>query len=60
MHLAASSCIGITEIDLGSARFTINNVFIVLLNDMQYKLAFTRHIDMHNFKTNTYYWFVIY
>ena len=38
---AASSSIEITEIDLGSAPFTYNNVFIALLNYMQYKLAFT-------------------
>ena len=38
---AASSIIEITEIDLGSALFVYNNVFIVLLNYMQYKLAFT-------------------
>ena len=36
---AASSSIEITEIDLGSALFAYNNVFI--LNYMQYKLAFT-------------------
>ena len=38
---AASSSIEITEIDLGSALFAYNNVFITLLNYMQYKLAFT-------------------
>ena len=38
---AASSSIEITEIDLGSALFAYNNVFISLLNYMQYKLAFT-------------------
>ena len=38
---AASSSIEITEIDLGSALFAYNNVFIALLNYMQYKLAFT-------------------
>ena len=37
----ASSSIEITEIDLGSALFTYNNVFIALLNYMQYKLTFT-------------------
>ena len=37
----ASSSIEITEIDLGSAQFAYNNVFIALLNYMQYKLAFT-------------------
>ena len=37
---AASSSIEITEIDLGS----YNNVFIALLNYMQYKLAFTYKI----------------
>ena len=37
---AASSSIEITEIDLGSALFAYN-VFISLLNYMQYKLAFT-------------------
>ena len=36
-----SSNIEITEIDLGSALFAYNNVFIALLNYMQYKLAFT-------------------
>ena len=38
---AASSSIEITEIDLGSALFACNNVFIALLNYMQYKLTFT-------------------
>ena len=38
---AASSSIEITEKDLGSALFAYNNVFIALLNYMQYKLAFT-------------------
>ena len=38
---AASSSIEITEIDLGSDLFACNNVFIALLNYMQYKLAFT-------------------
>ena len=38
---AASSSIEITEIDLGSALFAYNNVFIAQLNYMQYKLAFT-------------------
>ena len=37
---AASSSIEITKIDLGSALFAYN-VFIALLNYMQYKLAFT-------------------
>ena len=37
----ASSSIEITEIDLGSVLFAYNNVFIALLNYMQYKLAFT-------------------
>ena len=38
---AASSSIEITEIDLGSALFAYSNVFIALLNYMQYKLVFT-------------------
>ena len=38
---AASSSIEIIEIDLGSAMFAYNNVFIALLNYIQYKLAFT-------------------
>ena len=38
-NVAASS--SINEIDLGSALFAYNNVFISLLNYMQYKLAFT-------------------
>ena len=38
---AASSSIEITETDLGSALFAYNNVFIALLNYMQYNLAFT-------------------
>ena len=38
---ATSSSIEITEIDLGSDLFAYNNVFIALLNYMQYKLAFT-------------------
>ena len=40
-NAAASSSIKITEIDLGSALFAYNNVFIALLNYIQYKLAFT-------------------
>ena len=38
---AASSSIEITEIDLVSALFAYKNVFIALLNYMQYKLTFT-------------------
>ena len=38
---AASSSIKITEIDLGSALFTYNNVIFALLNYMQFKLTFT-------------------
>ena len=38
---AARSSIEITEIDLCSALFAYNNVFIALLNYMQYKLTFT-------------------
>ena len=38
---AASSSIKITEIDLGSALFAYNNVFIALLNYMPYKLDLT-------------------
>ena len=38
---AARSSIEITEIDLGSVLFVYNNVFIALLNYMQYTLAFT-------------------
>ena len=38
---ASSSSIEITEIDLGLALFAYNNVFITLLNYMQYKLSFT-------------------
>ena len=41
---AASSSIKITEIDLGSALFSYNNVFIALLNYMQYKIIFTHQI----------------
>ena len=40
-NATASSSIEITEIDLGSALFPYNNVFIALLNYMEYKLAFT-------------------
>ena len=39
---AASSSIEITELDLGSALIAYYNVFITLLNYMQYKLAFTQ------------------
>ena len=42
---AASSSIEITEIDLGSALFAYNNVFIALLNYIQYKLAFKTYIS---------------
>ena len=48
---AASSSIKITEIDLGSALFAYNNVFIALLNYMQYKLAFTYKYILIAFKT---------
>ena len=41
LNAAASCSIEITEIYLGSALFAYNNVFIALLNYMQYKLAFT-------------------
>ena len=34
---AASNSIEITEIDVGAALFAYNNVFIALLNYMQYK-----------------------
>ena len=40
-NAAASSSIEITEIIVGLALFAYNNVFIALLNYMQYKLAFT-------------------
>ena len=64
---AASSSIEIIEIDLGSAMFAYNNVFIALLNYMQYKLAFiylliyffyTKYI-LIAFKTYISYLFVI-
>ena len=48
---AASSSIEITEIDLGSALFAYNNVFIALLNYMQYKLTFTYKYILIAFKT---------
>ena len=38
---AASSSIEITEIDIDSDLFAYNNIFIALLNYMQYKLSFT-------------------
>ena len=41
LKAAASSSIEITEIDLGSALFSYNNVFIALLNYMTYKLDCT-------------------
>ena len=44
---AASSSIEITEIDLGSALFAYNNVFIALLNYMQYKLTFTYYFTKY-------------
>ena len=40
-NAAASSSIEITERDVGLALFAYNNVFIALLNYMQYKLALT-------------------
>ena len=52
MRPTASSNIEITEIDLD---FSYNNAFIVLLNYMQYKLAFTRYIDIIAFKTKISY-----
>ena len=42
----ASSSIGITVIDLDLAWFLYNNIFNAILNYKQYKLAFTRHIDI--------------
>ena len=58
---AASSSIEITDIDLGLALFAYNNVFIALLNYVQYKLAFllTKYI-LIAFKTYISYLFVIY
>ena len=51
-HPAASSSIEIIKIELGMKLglppFAYYNVFITLLNYMQYKLAFTRHIDMYS------------
>ena len=32
---------------IGTARFPYNNIYIAQLNYMQYKLDFTRHIDMY-------------
>ena len=46
---AASSSIEITEIDLGSALFAYNNVFIALLNYMQYKLT---PLEPYGYKPN--------
>ena len=57
---AASSSIEITEIDLGSALFAYNNVFIALLNYMQYKLAILTKYILIAFKTYISYLFVIY
>ena len=56
---AASSSIEITEIDLGSALFAYN-VFIALLNYMQYKLALLTKYILIAFKTYISYLFVIY
>ena len=50
---AASSSIEITEIDLGSALFAYNNVFIALLNYMHYKLAFI-YLLIYFFTLNIY------
>ena len=36
-----------TDIALGLLRFLFSNVFIMLLNYMQYKLDFTQLIDMY-------------
>ena len=46
MHSAASSSIENTKIDLGLVQFLYNNVFNALLNYMQYKSAFTHHVDL--------------
>ena len=43
-----SSSIEITELDLVWQWFLYNNVFNDLLNDVQYNLAFIRHIDMYS------------
>ena len=48
---AASSSIEITEIDLVSALFAYNNVFIALLNYMQYKLTLLTKYILIAFKT---------
>ena len=48
---SASSSIEITEIDLGSALFAYNNVFIALLNYMQYKLTLLTKYILRAFKT---------
>ena len=37
----------ITEIHLGLPRFAYYNVFIALLNYIEYKSAFTHYIDMY-------------
>ena len=57
---AASSSIEITEIDLGSALFAYNNVFIALLNYMQYKLVLLTKYILIAFQTYISYLFVIY
>ena len=48
--------IEITKIYLDLVRFLCNNVFNSLLNYIQYKLDFIRHIDIA-FKTNISYYF---
>ena len=46
--LVASSIIETIEIDLGFPQFSYNNIFIMLLNYIQYKLSFTHLIDMYS------------
>ena len=48
MGPVARNIIKITEIYLDFPRFSYNNVFIVLLNYIQYLLDFTRHIDYYS------------
>ena len=57
MRYTTIASIKIIEIDLGLTSLAYYNVFIVLLDYMQYKLAFTRHIDIAH---DIAYCFVIY
>ena len=48
IYIYTNSSIKITEIDIRLMLFAYNNVFIALLNNMQYNLNFTHLIYMYS------------